>query len=255
MLRLLIITLLLYIPFVIQAQPTYYGQGDFGRVEIINDSTLTVSFVCLASSSLVDTCYYYRIGDTIWISTKIKQRFSVTTYNESQIEIKDTVSYKPIILKVYRLLYKRRSSKKLSYQLIGEDVVMINEDNNRIVLNVYSPIYEGDILVIQNYNYVRLRWNYGTTRYAIINQHVHRFDAHVFNDFPLLVKNNKLIPLDKQKQKACWIDNGFYFPVMKLSKKKKFHDCIGWWSMGLQDLPSGFDIPSPANNAHKTAIK
>jgi len=71
----------------------------------------------------------------------------------------------------------------------------------------------------------------------------------IFNEFPLLVKGNRLIPIDKEKQLECWFDNGFFFPKMKLSKKNKKYDVMNGHDVGLKNLPAemkkGISKPLP----------
>ena len=35
-----------------------------------------------------------------------------------------------------------------------------------------------------------------------------------FSSISPQIKKNKLIPIDKNKNEDCWINNGFYFPTM-----------------------------------------
>ena len=43
---------------------------------------------------------------------------------------------------------------------------------------------------------------FSTCRYAL------------FNEFPLLMKGDSIYPIDNEKNYQCWIDNGFFFPIM-----------------------------------------
>jgi hypothetical protein len=71
----------------------------------------------------------------------------------------------------------------------------------------------------------------------------------VFNEFPLLIKRNRLIPIDKEKQMQCWLDNGFFFPKMKIRKKEEKYDIINGYHIGLRNLPTemkqGISKPLP----------
>jgi hypothetical protein len=63
------------------------------------------------------------------------------------------------------------------------------------------------------------------------------------NNFPLLMKGNKLIPCgDKNLLEDCWVNNGFYFPIMKKSKKDVEFETIVRWSIGLRGLCNCFNI-------------
>jgi len=78
----------------------YYGKNGFGKFEFINDSVCTVSFTDIPGwprLHITDTCSFIQKNDTIFISTKVKNRFEVT--------IRDSVpkvnGCKQILLKVY----------------------------------------------------------------------------------------------------------------------------------------------------------
>jgi hypothetical protein len=58
------------------------------------------------------------------------------------------------------------------------------------------------------------------------------------NRFPLIIKGNKLIPCgNKQQIEKFWINNGFYFPIMKKAKRNRVFETIPLWSLGLRGLP------------------
>lgn len=60
--------------------------------------------------------------------------------------------------------------------------------------------------------------------------------GHYFNEFPLKIKKGKLIPISNEAQQKCWINNNYYFPVMKKSKKEKSYYTVAQYrqDMGLQ---------------------
>lgn len=64
----------------------------------------------------------------------------------------------------------------------------------------------------------------------------------VLDRYPLLVRGNKLIPINESQQAQCWVDNGFLFPKMKMLKKeRKKYYVINDYSVGLQNMPCPFD--------------
>ena len=54
----------------------YYGEKDFGRIELLKDSIMTVSFAREGYEDLIDTCYYRIKGDTMFLSSKIKTNYA-----------------------------------------------------------------------------------------------------------------------------------------------------------------------------------
>jgi hypothetical protein len=75
------------------------------------------------------------------------------------------------------------------------------------------------------------------------------------DDFPLLIKGNKLIPIDKKKNEECFINNGFYFPIIKKSKKEKNFKTIPAWTIGLQGLSCGKCVPTFSSYKPKLSRK
>lgn len=212
---------------------TYYGKEDFGKFEFVNDSICTISFVNKSMYNLIDTCKYTRNNDTIYLFSSTIRPLEITVNKEEQ---KINSGY-PILLKQY-------IKNKEGYKLIFEYCYGIYDTINNIAVfnNVY--IKKGYINVIKDGSYYyRFEWNYGDAKHFTIKDT--RFSSAIssfFDKFPLLIRGNRLIPLDKENNFQCWVDNGFYFPTMKKSKKEKKYKTIGYWSIGLRGLPSGFDI-------------
>ena len=89
--------------------------------------------------------------------------------------------------------------------------------------------------------YVRLKIhtnNIEERYFAIHHNYGESFDDVVyFKKFPLLKKRNSLIPINQSLNNQCWVNNGFFFPKMKLSKKNRKFKTIPRWSQGLRGLP------------------
>ncbi|MFA5542108.1 MAG: hypothetical protein WC984_10575 [Bacteroidales bacterium] len=211
----------------------YYGEKDFGRIELLKDSIMTVSFAREGYEDLIDTCYYRIKGDTMFLSSKIKKRYEVEI-NDKRQPIGDGF---PVLVKYYWKTGK-------GYELVFEYLPIYDTVNEQIVFNGDFPINEGVILVIYDeINYNRMIWENGLSKKFTIKKVKNSGLQHVFfDDFPLLVKGGKLIPIDKDKNFLSWVNNGFYFPIMKRAKKEMEYKTIGIWTIGLRGLPSGFEI-------------
>ncbi len=212
---------------------TYYGKNSFGRIEILKDSIVTVSFAREGYEDLVDTCYYEKNGDTLFLSSKLKKRYEVEVNDEKQ-PVREGF---PVLIKYY---WKTRKG----YELVFEYLPIYDTTNDQIVFNGDFSMTDGVILIIYNEtDYSRIVWEDGESKYFTIKKERYSGLQHVFfDDFPLLVKGKRLIPIDKASNFQCWVENGFYFPTMKQSKKDKKYNTIGAWSAGLRGLPSGYDI-------------
>jgi hypothetical protein len=231
-------SILLIRAFHLYPQEIYYGQNDFGKIKILNDSALIVYFIGhLMAPEWGDTCFYKRYGDTIKMSTHIKSRF-IVTIDDTVLHLKSD-ECEPIVLKQFE---KQPTKKGYEYQLLSECGAMSCYPEG-IILSEFR-IRNGMIIVIKDcIEYVRLKWIYGdiTTKSAMIKTSVSA-NHLVFDKFPLLLKSDKLIPTDKKAIEQCWIDNGFYFPKMKKSKRIKRYKTVSYWLIGLTGLPHGFSF-------------
>jgi len=217
----------------IQAQ-TYYGKKMFGRIQTINDSVTTVTFISFMNTRSVDTCYIRKNMDTIFLSTKTQWRHKVNIFDNEQ-----TVSYPCFpwdypIIKIYKYSYP---DKKYEYQ--GEVVGIRDSLTHSIV--ILSVFYRGNYIIVYKdfFFYYRVKCSFNNERNFIVLEHNPDYvKGVIFNDFPLLIKGNRLIPIDKEKQMQCWFDNGFFFPKMKMSKKNKKYHVINGHYIGLRNLPT-----------------
>lgn len=213
----------------------YYGAKDFGKIEFINDSIVNITFTSSASDKQTESCFYKKNHDTIFLSSIIKKPYEIEIL-DSNINIGKGY---PIVIKFY---YKERND----YRLENEEAYVYDTINDQIVLNDYT-LYWSRIIVYKSLYYNRIFIPYESS-FSYIRKNItiknikYGWQTYFFEDFPLLIKGKKLIPLDKDKNFQCWIENGFYFPVMMKSDKNKNYRTIGLWSKGLRGLPSGFEI-------------
>lgn len=221
----------------------YYGRGNFGRLEILNDSSCTICFMIdpniknSMGGKITDTCSLIQSGDTIFISTKIRHRFDSVKCNYHY----DSFEKYPTVYKKYQNYYGN------DYRLVNEGVCFLY--GNYIGFSDFDSFKKGDIIVFRNYvMYDRIIWVYSNDTHILIDNLV---DSCCLDNFPLFIKGNKLMPIDKEKNKQCWIDNGFYFPTMKRSSKAKSFNTIPRWSLGLNGLPNGFTLPSNKYCKHR----
>ena len=119
-------------------QSLYFGVKKFGRLELINDS---IGTICLNSfypgKKIIDTIYYRKTNDTMWISTKIKEMYSIIV-SDSAIPVLDG---SPVIIK----RYKKFDDK--TYILTQAICFTLDNINQQIVFNNMQPPLEyGEIL-------------------------------------------------------------------------------------------------------------
>ncbi len=209
----------------------YYGKNNFGKFQFLNDSVCTVSFTDVPGwprIHIIDTCNYIRKNDTIFISTKIRNKFEIvksdTPFNLSGNE--------PILLKVYK-------KKKKNYFLETEYLYGVKLDTSSKSVTISNTYLEkGDLVVLYFYaSYSRFEMKYSSSEYLLIKlNELETFQTTFFDSFPIIIKRNKLIPLDGQKQHQCWVENGFYFPTMKFSRNEKNYHGIFYNKIGIKGL-------------------
>ncbi|HOV55202.1 MAG TPA: hypothetical protein PL122_03640 [Bacteroidales bacterium] len=215
----------------LSSQSLYFGKNRFGRLELINDS---IGIICLNSfqTKIIDTIYYRKTNDTMWISTKIKEIYS-TIVSDSAIPVLDG---SPVIIK----RYKKFDDK--TYILTQQFVLPFDSINQQIVFNNMQPPLEyGEILYFcewpnKKFLVKKPYLSVIGAKYFSIKFITLYNVSHYFNEFPLKIKKNKLIPINNEAQQWCWIYNNYYFPVMKKSKKEKSYYTVAQYrqDMGLQ---------------------
>jgi hypothetical protein len=208
----------------------YYGKNDFGRIEIINDSTCTVAFTKFNKVN-IDTCFFYKHLDTIWISSDIKKRYTFIPHNNNPIVV--TTAY-AVPIRIYTY------ADNGEYKMVKEFAALVDLEKEQFIINEQS-IYMGDLIVIKDLlGYQRLICE-ENSRYFIIKNNAMYSNKVVFDEFPLLINGNYLTPIDKEKNKQCWVDNGFYIPIMSRDIKDRNFNVIKSEWMGLMDLPNEFE--------------
>jgi hypothetical protein len=216
----------------------YYGKKELGKFEIINDSICTVSFINIPGSAafhVVDTCSYIKAGDTIFISTKVRNKFEIIPYDKPiPTRFGVTVSIKVYFKKNNRLVFTNETVQ-------GKEFALDTINNQLLFKKKYVSVYDGNILLFYTdmYGYTRLKLDnsYSFNDYLLIKFNKMNTNQSVFFDsFPLIMRKNKIIPIDKTQQEKCWVDNGFYFPKMKKSSTIKEYNGIFWHEIGISGL-------------------
>jgi hypothetical protein len=227
----------------IQSQ-TYYGEKGFGKLQILNNSTCTVNFISMGYYFPIDSCHIRKHGDTVWLSTKARWRYKANIFDEMQTSLNP---WYPIIIKRY---FYAPYNKKDKYEFQGEDIAMYDSVTNTIIYENALRREEYIIVFKDIFEYHRIKCSSKAEKYYLtIEMNPDYIQGVIFNEFPLLIKRKRLIPIDKEKQMQCWLDNGFFFPKMKISKKEKEYNVINGHSIGLRNLPTemkqGISKPLP----------
>lgn len=174
----------------------------------------------------------------------------------------------PVIIKIFRSIEDENkilndiginccntfdSSK---YYLAYETIEYIDKTTNKVAVQLSNT--ESCIIVIK-YAMVYTRVfmpEFATEErswrepYAIIDvSGLYNNEELFFDNFPLHISNDMLYPTDTVKNFQCWIDNGFFFPIMKRThKKSEFNYPASYWNIGIKGLLGVFSFQLKCKN-------
>lgn len=200
----------------------YYGKNDFGMIDLSNDSSVIVSFIGSFGIdhiiNLKEKGIVRKAKDTLFLSTVERWEYKVSVDSVMNFKRNHCV---PTLYRIYHYNSQTREYDFDREGIAWRDTIIgkVNiwcEDMwpgyYLLMIKVYNQ-YER--IVLKNIDYFE---NNGMLITISRNPN---FKGHlVFDDFPLLIKGNKLVPISKNKCFQCWIENGFVFPKMK--KKNQF---------------------------------
>ena len=216
---------------------SFYGVNGLGQMELINDSLYCVSFYAYGILDFCDTGTYYKKDDTIYLNSATKQNFEFIT-EEKKVTNRNLNLFSEYTVKIYR------KDKEDEYRFIYETIIpLCHYDSIKKELFASVSVCNGDIVVVESfspYKYRRFmvatpqKYKSYKLRFRISDD---KIDRVYFNNFPLLKAENKLVPINDDKNFHCWVDNGFFFPTMELkTKKEKRNGRILLSERGVQGL-------------------
>ncbi|MBR1718173.1 MAG: hypothetical protein IJ715_02755 [Bacilli bacterium] len=199
----------------------YYGKNNFGRLEFVNDSVYVASFYQLCDLICYDTGTYYKINDTLFLNSKVMAAFVVEKISKDDgFDLEKGGNDIDHIIKIYTKDPKNHSLYHLNIEIIGRSIFY--DDIGKELRCPPLSLYKDKLIVLYDgfvYNRVKIKQDCGSFAHFKIKLIDDKIDRIYFDNFPLLIKKNKLIPIDKNKNEDCWINNGFYLPTMKKSTK------------------------------------
>lgn len=219
----LFLLLLLSIPIYALGQQ-YFGNNGSCRLSL-NDSVYCISAYSLVEEDYSDTGYCQIIQDTVFLTSVQPPCLTISTLiDTNNVQIENGGQY---LIKGYRLI-----NDKLCLQF--EYVV------NRVytadgIKSFYCPysIYEGDMVVVyDNWTYQRTYLKHKNLSKGqclvvfFISITPDKNDRVYFDKFPLLKKDNMLLPLNENKNYESWIHNGFYVPIMTTKELEIHPRCL-----------------------------
>lgn len=191
---------------------TYYGKNDLGKLEFINDSIYVASFYNLGYMTCYDTGTYYKIEDTLFLSSKVKAAFVLERISREEEWKKGDGNGLHYNIKIFSRPPELHGEYQMDIECVGYSIFY--DDINK-ELKCAVDIYDDIVVIFDGFIYKRFLakgdHHYGEYKIKITDD---KMDRIYLDNFPLQIKKNKLIPIDKNKNEDCWINNGFYFPTM-----------------------------------------
>lgn len=236
------------ITHVMEAQ-TYYGKHGIGKMELMDDSTILAYFVdrWIPDKGSFEELSYSKSGDMIILNSATEPRAKIDTCLCDDSVVEDELNHViPVIAKVF--LPKGELIIPADYYLAYEEIAFLDTMTKKVKVSIY---YQEDAIVVINAFgfYCRaflpgdlIRLPSGGECHAVVDISG-SFTNHglFFKDFPLRIKGKRLVPADSLKNFQCWIENGFYFPIMKKTRKRcTFEYPTAEWNIGLNGLPGIF---------------
>lgn len=217
----------------------YYGRHHFGRLSIIDSNTIKIDF--MHDNMIINwsfdryalKCTYERNGDTLFLSTNnapmLTARYEDSVIPENRQGIPAVVHY-----------YNK--SDKGDYDLMWSRAYLYDTSTNSIIIHQYrGTSYEGIIVVdfgiFPTRTLLPVRTTINTNGdYSLVINDNQSIPETYLSKFPLLMKGKRLIPISMNANERCWIDNGFYFPVLVWKKKNRLYDYISNHKIGYEGL-------------------
>lgn len=235
-----------------QLQNDTFYVGVDGRfvMSFANDSIIQARFFSEDMLNRYQIIRYRRSGDTIFLHNSSQTRVPYSLCNLEQIQDIDGAEDIPVIVSFF---YPKQSKGRGGVQehlLLHEGIYYMDSISLQILIP-YKKVYcqYSDIIVVSHGNYfVRFCKDIDSSYYPsydylkidLSNRYSSCLYA-LFNEFPLLVKGDSIYPVDNEKNYQCWIDNGFFFPIMTKGHDKPCEaKDIPYWRAGIEGVKFEF---------------
>lgn len=237
----------------------YYGErpsglGCYGCLEIESDSTMKAYFIydsqVVSTEKPYERIKYIRSGDTLFLSTENQwiKSYRFLKKNEGDSLYKECKTHGvPIVIKTY---YDNDYMlvPGLDYLWASDRISYFDTTTNKVVYPI--SYVEGKAIIVLYDDYRYIRFVKEAISYMDSNRNQYRYleitltppsgrnGFLCFDKFPLLQKGSMLYPIDSVANYDCWINNGFYFPIMALGQKdQEIIYPTADWEIGLMGLP------------------
>lgn len=245
--HIIIITLVsIFLP--LQAQQ-YCGPDNKFLFQIENDTLAKGAFLTANHTSNMpfQDIRLTTKGDTVFLNSDRPHRITWFDVSEEEAEnIEKKQSGIPVIVKLFNPVnweQKTHTEYYSEYYMWNEHILILDNTSNEIVLPFL--IKDDYVIVVKKYGeYSRTfisEKEFPKGRRVVLSicgPSCRDLETQcIFEDFPVKITDDCIIPLNEEKNFQCWIENGFYFPEMhRKTNTKQPIQLINWLSIGYQGL-------------------
>ena len=227
----------------LQNDTFYVGVDGRFVMSFANDSIIQARFYKVDRFDRYQEIRYRRSGDTVFLhnSTQPRMPYSLCKFESSPDG--EGLSGEQVIVSFYSPMKPKEKGVVQEHRLEYVGIYYMDTASRQILIPAHIYRRYSDIIVVHHraffsrlckdidessypaYNYLKIDMSnlYPTCYHAL------------FNEFPLVIKGDSILPVDNGKNYQCWIDNGFFFPKMVKGHGKPWEaKDIVWWRAGLE---------------------
>lgn len=207
---------------------TFYVGVD-GRfvMSFANDSIIQARFFNVDRFKRYQKIRYRRSGDTIFLHNSSQTRVPYSLCKINHIQDIDCDASIPVIVRFFCPEQSSGEKEVQEHILLHEGIYYMDSISSQILIP-YKQVYcqYSDIIVVTHNNYYARLYkeidssyypSYDYLKIDMSNRYSLCLYA-LFNEFPLVIQGDSIFPVDNEKNYQCWIDNGFFFPIMTIGR-------------------------------------
>lgn len=228
-----------------QLQNDTFYVGVDGRfvLSFANDSIIQARFFNTDIYDRYQKIHYRRSGDTIFLHNSSQPRVSYSLCKLKDIQDMEGVGGIPVTVRFFSPKQFKGKRVVQEHSLEYEEIFYMDSTSLQILIPYRDYAQFSDIVIVSHkyysarlYKDIDRSWppKYDYLKIDMSNRYSLCHYA-LFNEFPLVVKGDSIFPVDNEKNYQCWIDNGFFFPIMTIGRgKPKKAKGIAYWCAGLE---------------------
>lgn len=225
----------------------YTGINGHFVLSFANDSIIQAHFLSIDRYQRYQKIPYRRKGDTIFLHNSTQARLPYSICSSTEAKQPRPQEGIPVVVRFFSPLHPDKKMAIQEHRLNHEGVFYMDSTTRQIYIP-YGKEYclYSDIITVcdEGQYHVRLYKDLDVSYTGGQSEYYLKIDLSklnsvwrdaLFNEFPLLIKGDSIFPLDNEKNYQCWIDNGFFFPIMAKGHNKPWEaKDIPYWRVGLE---------------------